>query len=72
MIMEQAFSNFSNLNQAERIAFLNMIIEHKELFYKVLPDTPLFKYLVTGEGPEDNPLIQAYKAWVASLLTNIL
>lgn len=72
MIMEQAFSNFSQLSQAERIEFLNMILEHKDLLYKVLPDAPLFKYLVTGEGPEDNPLIQAYKAWVASLLTGSL
>ena len=71
-MMEQAFANYSKLTQAERIEFLNMILEHKDLLYKVLPDAPLFKYLVTGEGPEDNPLIQSYKTWVASLLTRPL
>lgn len=65
---EQAFSNFSTLTPAEKTEFLNMIIEHKELLYKVLPDAPIFKYLVTGQGPQDNPMIQAYQAWVASLL----
>jgi hypothetical protein len=71
-MIEQAFANFSALTQAEKIEFLNMILEHKDLLYKVLPDAPLIKYLVTGQGPEDNPLIQAYQAWVASLLTRPL
>lgn len=68
-MIEQAFSNFSALTQAEKIEFLNMILEHRDLLYKVLPDAPLIKYLATGEGPDNNPLIQAYKAWIASSLT---
>jgi hypothetical protein len=71
-MIEQAFANFSALSQAEKIEFLNMILEHKELLYKVLPDAPLIKYLVTGQGSEDNPMIQAYQAWVASLLNRPL
>jgi hypothetical protein len=71
-MIEQAFLNFSTLSQAEKIEFLTMIIEHKELLHKVLPDAPFITYLVTGQGPEDNPLIQAYAAWVASLLTRTL
>jgi hypothetical protein len=70
-MIEQAFANFSALTQAEKIEFLNMILENKELLYKVLPDAPLIKYLVTGEDSEGNPLIQAYKAWVASLLIRL-
>lgn len=68
-MIEQAFSNFSALTQAEKIEFLNMILEHRDLLYKVLPDAPLIKYLATGEGPDNNLLIQAYKAWIASSLT---
>ncbi len=71
-MIEQAFANFNTLSQAEKIEFLNMILEHKELLYKVLPDAPLIKYLVTGQGPQDNPMIQAYQAWVASLLNRPL
>jgi len=70
-MIEQAFANFSNLSQAEKIEFLTMIVEHKELLHKVLPDAPLITYLVTGQGPEDNPLIQAYKVWIASLTRSI-
>ena len=70
-MIEQAFLNFSNLSQAEKIEFLTMIVEHKELLHKVLPDAPLITYLVTGQGPGDNPLIQAYKAWVASLTISL-
>jgi hypothetical protein len=70
--IEQAFSNFTNLSQAEKIEFLTMIMEHKTLLHKVLPDAPFITYLVTGQGPEDNPMIQAYQAWVGSLLTRTL
>jgi len=70
-MIEQAFLNFSTLSQAEKIEFLTMIVEHKELLHKVLPDAPLITYLVTGQGPEDNPLIQAYKAWLASLTISL-
>lgn len=65
--IEQAFSNFTNLSQAEKIEFLTMIMEHKTLLHKVLPDAPFITYLVTGQGPEDNPLILVYKQWIASL-----
>lgn len=71
-MIEQAFANFNTLSQAEKIEFLSMIVEHKELLHKVLPDAPLITYLVTGQGSDDNPLIQAYKAWVASLLNRSL
>jgi hypothetical protein len=70
-MIEQAFLNFSTLSQAEKIEFLTMIVEHKELLHKVLPDAPLITYLVTGQGPEDNPLIQSYKAWLASLTISL-
>jgi hypothetical protein len=66
-MIEQAFANFTALTASEKVEFLTMIVEHKELLHKVLPDAPLITYLVTGQGPEDNPLIQAYKAWVTSL-----
>lgn len=66
-MIEQAFENFAALTVSEKIEFLTMIVEHKDLLHKVLPDAPLITYLVTGQGPEDNPLIQAYKAWIASL-----
>ena len=66
-MIEQAFLNFASLTQDEKIEFLTMLVEHKALLHKVLPDAPFITYLVTGEGPDDNPLIQAYKAWIASL-----
>lgn len=70
-MIEQAFSNFAALSQAEKIEFLTMLVEHKDLLHKVLPDAPLITYLVTGQGPENNPLIQAYKAWIASLTSTL-
>jgi hypothetical protein len=65
--IDQAFLNFANLSANEKIEFLTMIIEHKELLHKVLPDAPFITYLITGQGPEDNPIIMAYKQWLSSL-----
>jgi hypothetical protein len=65
--IEQSFLNFASLSPSEKNEFLTMIIKHKDLLHKVFPDAPFITYLVTGQGPEDNPIIIAYKQWVASL-----
>jgi hypothetical protein len=69
--IEQAFANFQTLSPGERIEVLTMLIQYKHVLHKVLPDAPLIKYLVTGEGSPNDPMIMAYTQWKDSL-TNLL
>jgi hypothetical protein len=69
--IEQAFANFQTLSPGERIEVLAMITQYKHVLHKVLPDAPLIKYLATGEGSLNDPMIVAYNQWKDSL-TNLL
>jgi len=55
--------NIQNLSASEQDQLFQMLTDHASILIKLMPDTPLLKYIVSGRTTNNDPIIQAYTAW---------
>ena len=55
--------NALELNSSEKDQLFKMLSENSRILLKLIPDSALLKYIVSGYTTNNNPLIQAYDAW---------
>ena len=55
--------NIQNLSASEQGQLFQMLTDHASILIKLMPDTPLLKYIVSGRTTNNDPIIQAYTAW---------
>ena len=55
--------NALDLNSTEKDQLFEMLTENARLLLKLVPDSGLLKYIVSGHTTNSDPLIQAYDAW---------
>ena len=55
--------NALELNSTEKDQLFEMLTENARLLLKLVPDSGLLKYIVSGYTTNSDPLTQAYDAW---------
>jgi hypothetical protein len=55
--------NTLELNSSEKDQLFKMLSENAKILLKLVPDSALLKYIVSGYTTNNDPLIQAYDAW---------
>jgi hypothetical protein len=55
--------NAMELNSSEKDQLFKMLSENSRILLKLVPDSALLKYIVSGHTTSNDPLIQAYDAW---------
>ena len=59
--------NILNLDKKDQAKLFRMLTDYAEVLIKIVPNSPLLAYIISG-APEDNsPITQAYTAWKHSL-----
>jgi hypothetical protein len=55
--------NAMELNSSEKDQLFKLLSENARILLKLVPDSALLKYIVSGYTTNNDPLIQAYDAW---------
>lgn len=55
--------NAMELNSIEQDQLFKMLTDNSRILLKLVPDSALLKYIVSGYTTNNDPLIQAYDAW---------
>jgi hypothetical protein len=55
--------NAMELNSSEKDQLFKLLSENARILLKLVPDSALLKYIVSGYTSDNDPLIQAYDAW---------
>jgi hypothetical protein len=62
-MLDALTENILNLNEKDQATLFRMLTDYAEVLIKIVPNSPLLAYIVSG-APEDNSAItQAYTAW---------
>ena len=59
--------NILNLDKKDQARMFRMLADYADVLIKVIPNTPLLVYIVSGIPVDDSPITQAYTAWKHSL-----
>jgi hypothetical protein len=55
--------NAMELNSSEKDQLFKMLSENARILLKLVPDSALLKYIVSGYTDSTDPIIQAYNTW---------
>jgi len=59
--------NILNLDKTDQAQVFRMLTDYADVLTKVVPNTPLLVYIISGIPVDDSPITQAYTAWKHSL-----
>ena len=51
------------LTKNEQASLFRMLTDYAAILIKIVPNSPLLAYIVSGLPQGDDPIIQAYNAW---------
>jgi len=51
------------LTENEQASLFRMLTDHAVILIKIVPNSPLLAYIVSGIPQGNDPIIQAYDAW---------
>jgi hypothetical protein len=55
--------NILNLSDAEQASLFEIITDHAHLLIKVVPNSTLLAYIISGTPQDNSAITQAYTAW---------
>jgi hypothetical protein len=59
--------NALNLTKAEQAQLFRMLTDYAEILIKIIPNSSLLAYIISGVTDDHSPITQAYDAWKHSL-----
>jgi hypothetical protein len=51
------------LTENERDSLFRMLTDYAVILTKIVPNSPLLEYIITGIPKSDDPIIRAYVVW---------
>jgi hypothetical protein len=55
--------NALQLTREEQASLFRMLTDYAEILIKILPNSSLLAYIITGTADSNDAIIQAYDAW---------